>query len=622
MDPPAAKKRALDGAEDAQRVESICVEKFFDAREKEVITLQALLTKAGRNSDNSRKKFCAFQLLPRHLRRRAMSHNPYLVPSPLRGLALKQSRANQPGSAKQVRRRRSRRSKRKASWLETHLWHAKRFKMGRHGKYVIPLKSSSRSRRAAYRDSKSHSVIWDSSFFQLLSVRGTEQNLASLFSSLNVNSEAVLASHKFYHRVAFYRKSTSNSNLWVPIAPVFLHGRRLPSQCLEFWIWVDALALEDVKDAILQNATNIDLSDFVEQWNRYELIGPQSSRILQKILSPVLPESVQLWQKLLSGRPSSAPNNVCLICQVRDPRLLSPSDPPPPSNSGLLSLQELFQHPLWQLHDSAPTWDVDRLALEGLCRLKEHQINARNKTNQDVLSSSCWTVLARLPPENRERVQDAWVLHVPKTWGLVFWKCCVLNGCRPIGYDERLDLMLSSDQLRFPHDYPGTPAHEVYQKNLGEKLNMAWLSKPPAKRVNYAKLSVSSPFTCPWHELAGPAFDGTLSITNTIPSQLYGTNTRKNPLQLVCALLRLPKGGSVITYNARVYDDQDHLLGFVTSGHYSYAWGMATAIAFCRADRIKDLFREKQTTVLVKNASSQFAHSAHITLHPSSTLSS
>jgi len=45
------------------------------------------------------------------------------------------------------------RRKRKHAWLETHIWHAKRFHMAEIWGYKVPLHPNDRGVRAAYRDS-------------------------------------------------------------------------------------------------------------------------------------------------------------------------------------------------------------------------------------------------------------------------------------------------------------------------------------------------------------------------------------------------------------------------------------------------------------------------------------
>jgi hypothetical protein len=55
-------------------------------------------------------------------------------------------------------------------WLETHLWHTKRFHMDTRWGYRMATAVTNKSGRAVYRSSINSSVIWDSSFMETISV--------------------------------------------------------------------------------------------------------------------------------------------------------------------------------------------------------------------------------------------------------------------------------------------------------------------------------------------------------------------------------------------------------------------------------------------------------------------
>ena len=93
----------------------------------------------------------AFQKLRKYERRRAMSHNYYRIPLKVRYSSLKDRLASG-GETKQRSRCRKHRRKTKfmlqvftkrkenGKWLETHVWHAKRFHMEAHYGYKIPMR--------------------------------------------------------------------------------------------------------------------------------------------------------------------------------------------------------------------------------------------------------------------------------------------------------------------------------------------------------------------------------------------------------------------------------------------------------------------------------------------------
>lgn len=166
----------------------------------------------------------AWQLLPRHARRRAASHNLLRLPSRLRGKALaelkssttrartrSETRKRMPdhGIMRATLRRQKlahRASHPKRRWLETHMWHAKRFRMttekgkgkekaqgSEHGRwgFVIPETTMMKSHKASWRSALEYVTVHDASYqsvFRLGVLRSTatlgEGELRSELTSL------------------------------------------------------------------------------------------------------------------------------------------------------------------------------------------------------------------------------------------------------------------------------------------------------------------------------------------------------------------------------------------------------------------------------------------------------
>jgi ribonuclease P/MRP protein subunit POP1 len=123
------------------------------------------------------------QLLPKHMRRRAMSHNYYRMPLRIRYRALSDKHASEArGTIDRSRCRKHRRKpkyllndyenrQRKLKWLETHIWHTKRFKMADMWGHKVPLNCSDKGERAAYKFVGRHSAcLIDRSYFKFLKV--------------------------------------------------------------------------------------------------------------------------------------------------------------------------------------------------------------------------------------------------------------------------------------------------------------------------------------------------------------------------------------------------------------------------------------------------------------------
>lgn len=114
------------------------------------------------------------------MRRRAMAHNHYRIPVRIRLQALTDLAGSEgPGILKRSKCRRHRRKLRylahlyeirqkKFRWMETHVWHAKRFKMVNlpwNGGVRIPLNCNDKSTRSIYRlCQKESACIMDQSF--------------------------------------------------------------------------------------------------------------------------------------------------------------------------------------------------------------------------------------------------------------------------------------------------------------------------------------------------------------------------------------------------------------------------------------------------------------------------
>lgn len=161
------------------------VNEAIDARKFEITALQRAI-RSARSSSATR----AWQLLPRHARRRAASHNVLRLPSRLRakGLAEMRSSATTAKSRSEIRKRlathplgkgearraelRSRAGKSGQKWLENHLWLSKRFRMSRsefdgdRWGYVLPEEPSMKGERTDWRAANYQCALFDASWYQ------------------------------------------------------------------------------------------------------------------------------------------------------------------------------------------------------------------------------------------------------------------------------------------------------------------------------------------------------------------------------------------------------------------------------------------------------------------------
>uniref|UniRef100_A0A336LRL9 CSON001977 protein n=2 Tax=Culicoides sonorensis TaxID=179676 RepID=A0A336LRL9_CULSO len=123
------------------------------------------------------------QMMPNRMRRRAMTQNPKRLPRKYREIHVAQmSKSGVPTKNKRPSRKYRRRPSnlmkeyarrmRKNIWLETHIWHAKRFHVKELWGYKIPWTPCDRAGRAAYRAVAKHCLVQDISYYGCIEIEG------------------------------------------------------------------------------------------------------------------------------------------------------------------------------------------------------------------------------------------------------------------------------------------------------------------------------------------------------------------------------------------------------------------------------------------------------------------
>ncbi|XP_023667281.2 ribonucleases P/MRP protein subunit POP1 [Paramormyrops kingsleyae] len=167
---------------------------FAMARAAEVSAMMKAVTKTTGSCH-------VFGGLPKHMRRRAMSHNTKRLPRRLREGAQKMmEKSRQAGhkEKKDLSKRKSRKARRrhgnlllefnrrqrKNVWLETHIWHAKRFHMVKRWGYCLGDRPTYKCYRACYRAMSQHCLLQDLSYYCCLELQGPEEALLAALSRL------------------------------------------------------------------------------------------------------------------------------------------------------------------------------------------------------------------------------------------------------------------------------------------------------------------------------------------------------------------------------------------------------------------------------------------------------
>lgn len=207
-----------------------------------------------------------FTALPKHMRRRAMSHNTHRLPLRLRDAALRLAERSQRGPEKppqaKSRSRRARRRhthlllefnrrQRRSRWLETHIWHAKRFHMQNSWSYRLPHTPTAKSYRASYRAMDTHTLLQDLSYFCCLELQGPEEQILRALSQLTSKqtgptfAASVCLSGARVGRLLLYRAGQYPHGALGPVE--FLWRPRAPERThRQLWIWIHPALKQDV----------------------------------------------------------------------------------------------------------------------------------------------------------------------------------------------------------------------------------------------------------------------------------------------------------------------------------------------------------------------------------------
>ncbi|PFH53963.1 hypothetical protein AMATHDRAFT_136328 [Amanita thiersii Skay4041] len=520
---------------------AIDVEKFVEARAFEIHAMEDAMKNAGESSTHR-----VWQTLPRHLRRRAASHDVRRVPRRLRDKAraemdpvkkVSKSKVAKRGKAKKLSRTESL-SKRQVEkmWLESHLWHAKRMKMENMWGYRLALHPTEKAFRSSHRASVHGSILHDASYFSLIELKGVqkliEETLLSCCDPQGPNpgskryttGSRSLETHVYKTGCYPFDLLVPATILWRPLDGDAQDNTR------SVWLIFHPAAYEEVFSTIQESAViaveaarrrksdggfDIEIIDLRSHVNIFELMGPKSNQVLKGVLKPISQDNRssfrQFWSALADMPCSgSLPRGMVIGFKVIDPRLEFPHQNAKPK---LDNRKYPFLVPEGGLANSE-IWDQSiRLGLSKP-RFKKMELDQRrsqslvpgtpvNPLRQDDRIPLLLIQYSLENTTNESRSLHGWRLIVPAGWSMAFFSSLVFTGTRVGGQRERQTQAFEAGLTYFPRDFPFTRGYTTYSDERENDERGYWNRKPPAKRVNYTKLGIRSPWRADWEVILG-----------------------------------------------------------------------------------------------------------------------
>ncbi|XP_036596891.1 ribonucleases P/MRP protein subunit POP1 [Trichosurus vulpecula] len=228
-----------------------------------VAEINAMLKAVTQKSSNS----LVFQTLPRHMRRRAMSHNVKRLPRRLREIAQKeaektehQKKEHSKNKCRKARRCHSNllsefnRRQKKNVWLETHIWHAKRFHMVKKWGFCLGERPTIKSYRASYRAMTKHCLLQDLSYYCCLELNGKEEEILKALSRMcSIDAGLTFAAVHFLSgkrqgSLVLYRADKYPEEMLGPITFIWKPERGTSTIPVnrKLWLWTHPTLKEDI----------------------------------------------------------------------------------------------------------------------------------------------------------------------------------------------------------------------------------------------------------------------------------------------------------------------------------------------------------------------------------------
>ncbi|KAL0960688.1 hypothetical protein HGRIS_005715 [Hohenbuehelia grisea] len=356
---------------------SLDVEKFVEARSFEIEAMHKAMKTASASSTQR-----AWQALPRHLRRRAASHDVRRVPLRLRDKARaemdpvskKASTRVKPQRGKDKRETRTesfvRRQKEK-TWLETHIWHAKRMHMENMWGYRLAVQPTEKSFRPSHRASVHGSILHDASYMSLIELKGPQNVLELILkyccdpqgagpgtkrfvAGSRVNDTRIYTPDMFPHGLIapasiLWRPDSappSSGNSTQQQKASTAKGKQKATTPIPRVVWIrchpasyDAIigVLQQCTSRVMKVAggnvgtpeTEVEIADLRGEVNMFEIMGPKANQVIKGAFTPSSAckneDFNKLWLALGNLQSTgSLPRGMVIGFTVNDPRLKFP----------------------------------------------------------------------------------------------------------------------------------------------------------------------------------------------------------------------------------------------------------------------------------------------------------
>ncbi|KAL0485946.1 ribonucleases P/MRP protein subunit pop1 [Acrasis kona] len=450
---------------DYKRYNRVNINEFIAVREGEIKKLQNALSEGGHKR--------IFQTLPRHLRRRQMSHNPHLVPKVLREGAIRES--SLPNKVKQRRRRKIRKrniyrliqaktfsrfrsgcidtpfddipltpdAKIKPKRLTTHLFHAKRMHMKNKWGFRIADKNIAKIYRTAYRFNRQHCTIHDASYLICiqLSSNSRESIVSTLTTLLAKGKKSVLFTQGMFGPDAKREGEFigySGDSCVGPIKFMWMPGMN-PKHHFSCMLWSHPSSIQESWNHISDQSQKNDVECiYRNDLSRLQVRGPSSTTVLRnsiKVHEDLCSSASKHSWSIISHNnmmSDSLPQSMILSLPIHHPLVketkiistFTQQKKPTPSEMLFLTIPN-------EIHSYNLLWE------------KQAYTSNRLNQNKEPVSSFCLI-----------QSENGWDVICPMNVTVHLWdKLSKQKNVLPLGISDKNHIQTENGTSVFPNDY-------------------------------------------------------------------------------------------------------------------------------------------------------------------------
>nr|CAD2156965.1 unnamed protein product [Meloidogyne enterolobii] len=335
----------MEVSEEVFRPRLIDTTEYVKARLDQIAELLEVVSSNAGGDESTSAPRTLFQRLPRHMRRRAMSHNVKRLPRLFRPISVNLNKKKKMPSRIWRRRasrliRRSMVENSKPRWLPTHIWHAKRFHMEAIWGFKLAVKCCQKTFRPNYRSSLSSSIITDRSYLTCLQFTLIKNTSISFISNLLSKFCRKKCSPTFNNLFALSGNFETSLLLFKPGDDF----NEFIGPCRFSWFYLKISLLNEIKIISPSKYCNnteenleasVELNVLKNKISRFQLIGPKSLIYLNCVFKLVLDKEldnldcsgyrdIHNWWRLFATRivtNSSLQSGTLINLLVEDPRL-------------------------------------------------------------------------------------------------------------------------------------------------------------------------------------------------------------------------------------------------------------------------------------------------------------